>query len=192
MLEIKERTKMRKTTNTQRRKESRSRRRGLAPKTAEQYFARSGHFQDIWTRVTHAISKMRADGASLQQASREFGIDPRTVTRWGKSALQKRANGRYVAKRSDRLLRVLKLPASEGLIDVAVRDSREASRIANFSNGVQKYLQTGDASGVLKFSGMHITDAADTEISLQTDLEELDRLGSFGLFSFESLYARTA
>jgi hypothetical protein len=185
---------MRKTISTRRRKSSRSRRRArrFAPKTAEQFFASSDRSQDAWTRTTNAISKMRADGVSLQQASREVGIDPRTVIRRGKSALRKLATGRYAAKANDRLLRVLKLPTTEGLIEVAVRNSREASRIAKYSNGVQKYLRTGNPSELQKFSGMHITDADGTQIPLLTDLEELNRLGSFGLFSFESLYARTA
>src|SRR5258708_29771053 len=84
--------------------------RHAAPRTVKQYFAKSERFQAQWNRVTHVISKMRTDGVSLRQASREFGISSPTVTRWGSSALRKRSNGQYTAKASDRLLRVLMIP----------------------------------------------------------------------------------
>jgi len=70
------------------------------PQTADEYFAKSEHFQDKWNRVTHVISKMRAEGVSLPEASREFGLDPRTVVRLAKPALTKRANGRHIRSRA--------------------------------------------------------------------------------------------
>ena len=162
----------------------------VRPRTAEQYFAKSEGFQDRWNRVTHVISKMRADGVSLRQASREFGLDPRTVVRRGGSGLRKRANGRYKAKARDRLLRVLVVPTREGLREIAVRDSRQASQVAEYWNAVQTYLETGDAAALRKFRGKHITDANRKRIPFLTDLRELDRLGNAGVLSFESLYAK--
>lgn len=162
----------------------------IAPRTAKQYFAKSEQFQDRWTRVTHAISKMRGEGVSLRQASREFGLDPRTVTRLARPALRKRANGRYKAKPNDRLLRVLVVPSPEGLREVAIRDSRQASQLAEYANAVQKYLETGDSAALRKFRRKRITDASGNRVPLLTDLAELDRLGSAGVLSFESLYAK--
>ena len=133
---------------------------------------------------------MRADGVSLRQASREFGLDPRTVVRLGGSALRKRANGRYKAKASDRLLRVLRVPTREGLREIAVRDSRQASQVAEYWNAVHRYLETGDDSALRKFRRKRITDANGVRVPLLTDLGELDRLGSAGVLSFESLYAK--
>ncbi len=133
---------------------------------------------------------MRAEGVSLRQASREFGIDPRTVVRLGRPALRKRPNGRYKARANDRLLRVLVLPTRGGLREIAVRDSREASQIAEYANAVQRYLQTGDASALRKFRRKRITDATGARVPLLTDLDVLDRLGSAGVLSFESLYAK--
>ena len=170
-----------------------AKKKNLAPRTAEQFSAKSERFQDRWTRVTHVISEMRAEGVSLRKASRKFGIDPRTVVRLGGPALRKQANGRFVAKRSDRLLRVLRVPGrEEEPREIAIRDSRQASRVAEYSNAVQTYLQTGDAAGLRKFRGEHITDASGTQVPLLTDLDELDRLGSAGVLSFESLYPRSA
>lgn len=160
------------------------------PRSADDFFTRPRRFQDRWTRVTHVISKMRADGVSLHQASREFGLDPRTVVRLGRPALRKRANGRYAAKASDRLLRVLLVPTPEGLREIAVRDSRQASQVAEYWNAVHRYLETGDDSALRKFRRKRITDANGVRVPLLTDLDELDRLGSAGVLSFESLYAK--
>ena len=162
----------------------------VAPRTAEQYFAKSARFQDRWSRVTHVISKMRAEGVSLRQASREFEIDPRTVVRLGRPALRKRANGQYKAEASDRLLRVLVIPTREGLREIAVRDSRQASQVAEYWNAVHRYLETGDDSALRKFRRKRITDAKGARVPLLTDLDELDRLGSAGVLRFESLYAK--
>lgn len=176
-------------------KRKRSRRRPatiarLAPRTAEQYFAKSERFQDRWNRVTHVISRMRADDVSLKSASREFRVDPRTVVRLGGSALRKRASGRYEARSSDRLLRVLVVLTPQGKREIALRDSRQASQVAEHWNAVHRYLEKGDASALQKFHGKHITDASGAQVPLLTDLDELDRLGNAGVLSFESLYAR--
>jgi uncharacterized protein YaaR (DUF327 family) len=78
------------------------------------------------------------------------------------------------------------------LREVALRDSRQASQIAEYANAVQKYLQTGDDSALRKLKRRSITDATGKRVRLLMDLEEIDRLGSAGVLSFESLYARSA
>ncbi len=163
-----------------------------APRTTDQFFAKSERAQDSWNRVVHVISKMRADGVSLRHAAREFGVDPRTVTRWGAPALKKRPNGKYAAKASDRLLRVLLVPTHQGTREIATRDSRQATQLAEYWDAVQKYLQTGDTSALRKFRGKRIKDAGGKPVRLLTRVEELDRLGNAGVLSFESLYARSA
>jgi len=165
----------------------------IAPRSEKQFFSKPKAFQDTWTGVTHAISKMRADHLSLRGASREFGLDPRVVARLGKSALRKRKNGTYAAKRTDKLLRILAIPATDekgGKSEIAVRDSRQATILGRYWAAVQKYLQTGDFSALNKFRGKRITDASGKRVPLLTDLTELDRLGSAGIWSFESIYAQ--
>ena len=165
--------------------------RSTPPRTAEQLLARPERFQDTWTRVTNVLAKMRSTQVSLQQASKEIGISPRTVTRWGHTALRKEPNGRYAAKRSDPLLRVLKVPTADGSREIGVRGSRQASVLGEYWAQVHKYLATGDASGLAKFKGKQIKDATGATVPLVTDLKELNRLGSAGVLSFESLYARS-
>jgi hypothetical protein len=153
---------------------------------------KSPRFQELWNRVTHVIAKMRANNLSLNQASREFGVDPRTVVKRGGTALRKSATGRYEAKKSDRLLRVLMVPTPDGTREIAVRGSRRASLLGKYWSGVHKYLSTGNSSGLKKFRDKKIRDANGGEIVFITDLAELRRLGSAGVFSFQSIYGRVA
>jgi hypothetical protein len=162
------------------------------PRTSKQFFALPDAQQDTWERIVHVIAKMRSEGTSLTQASRDFDLDPRLVRSRAGSALRKAKSGRYVARPSDKLLRVLVIPSSEGLKEVVVRDSATASKIAEHSHAVQVYLRTGDSSRLKKFRRIKLLDEKGNRIKLVTDLAELQKLGSAGVLSFESLYARTA
>jgi hypothetical protein len=164
-------------------------RRQSVPTTARQYYSRSRKFQETWDSVAHAISKMRAERVSLRKASKEFGIDPGIVLQFGRTALRKRRNGKYVAKKTDRLLRILSVLTPKGRSEIAVRDSRQASLLGKYWAAVQKYLQTGDDSALREFQGKRIVDASRRRHSLITDLHQLNTLGSAGVLSFESLYA---
>jgi hypothetical protein len=163
-----------------------------APHTEAQYLARPEKFKETWDRVLSAISKMRHDKVSLTQASRDAGTSPRTVTKWGKSALRKQKSGKYAAKASDKLLRIVMIPTPEGMREIAVRESKQVSLLAEYWNALHRYLQTGDATQLKTFQGKQIKDANGVDVPLPTDLAVLNRLGSAGVLSFESLYARSA
>ena len=168
------------------------RKKRASPRTTAEYFERSTRFQGLWDRVLAVISKMRTTSASLQNAAREVGITPRTVVRWGGSALRKRTNGRYAAKKSDKLLRVLMVPTSDGVREIGIRNSRDATMLSAYWRAVHKYLSTGDAADLHLFRDSFITTDLGMRLSLPTDPQELDRLGSAGVLSFESLYARAS
>lgn len=172
--------------------EARNARNPSGPRNLEQYFARSAAFRDRWNQVTRVISRMRADRVSLRKTSKEFGLTPQTVIRWGGSGLRKSSNGQYVAKLHDRLLRVLVIATRKGLREIGVRDSRQASLLGRYWTAVERYRDTGDASALRKFRGKYILDTSGKRYRLLTDLRALDRLGSAGVLSFETLYAKAA
>src|SRR5579863_9379242 len=89
------------------------------PRTLAQYDALPRRSQASVENVAHVVTRMR-EGTSLKNAAAEYGIDPRTVVRLGKPALRKTASGRYKAKASDDLLRVLVVPVHGGRVEVAV------------------------------------------------------------------------
>jgi hypothetical protein len=157
------------------------------PNTARQYFSLSPRNQEIWDSIGHVISKMR-EGMTLPKAAREFSLPPNAVITLGRSALRKQKNGRYVAKKADRLLRVVNALTTKGRKEIATRDSRQASLVGGHWAAVQKFLQTGDDSALLKFNKNKIVDGGRKRFLL-TDPEELERLGSAGVLSFESMYA---
>jgi len=163
----------------------------VAPQTVEEFFAMSKQDQDLWNNVGQAVTEVRA-GASLRQASRKFDLDPRKVAQLARPALRKLRNGRWAARTHDHLLRVLVIPSPEGLREIGVNDSRQATQLGKYWTAVERYRDTGDASALREFRGNYIIDASGKRVPLLTDLRELDRLGSAGVLSFESLYARAA
>jgi hypothetical protein len=157
------------------------------PTTARQYHAMSPTKQETWDSVAHVVSRMR-DRVSLSKASKEFGIAPSTVVELGRPALRKK-NGKYFATKTDRLLRVVSILKAKGRMEIATRDSRQASLIGSYWAAVQRYLQTGDDSALLKFKKMKVIDASGKRHELLTNLGELNRQASAGVLSFESMYA---
>ena len=128
------------------------------------------------------------DGASLREASEEFGLAASTFVELGRAVLRKK-NGRYVAAKTDRLLRVLTILTAQGKKEIATRDSRQASLIGRYWATVQRYLQTGDDSVLLKFKKARVLGASGKRHRLLTDLPELVRQASAGVLSFNSMYA---
>jgi hypothetical protein len=162
------------------------------PRTADDFFAQADATQETWNRVLRTIAKMRTEGLSLKKAAKEAGVSPRTVAKRAGRAIKKGENGRYVVPKRDSLLRVVQVPTSDGSRDIALRNSRQASTLAQYWDAVQKYLRTGDATRIEKFRDKQIKDANGNPVELITDLRELNRLGSAGVLSFESLYSRAA
>jgi len=178
-------------TGKQRRSGRSTKRKFVQPRTLEEFFAMSERDRDIWNNIGQVVTEMRA-GASRRQASQKFDLDPRTVQQLARPALRKLRNGRWVAKPHDRLLRVLVTATRKGLREIGVRDSRQASLLGKYWTAVERYRDTGDPSALREFRGQHIVDASGKRRRLLTDLRALDRLGSAGVLSFESLYARAA
>ena len=185
-----------KKKNRNRRNDKRSRasarKRFVPPRTAEELFALPDELRDKYERVTHASTSMRTDHLSLPRAAAMYGLTRNDMLRFGGKALRKLKNGRYAAKRRDKLLRVLTIVTQRDLEEIVVNDSNQATRIARHSNAVSLYLRTGDAGPLREFEGQSAIDANGNRVFFLTDLKELDRRGSAGNLSFESLYARAS
>jgi hypothetical protein len=157
------------------------------PTSARQYDAMSAREQEIWDSVAHVISRMR-EGVPLKKAAKEFNISPNTVVELGNSALRKR-DGRFIAKKTDRLLRIITILTIDGKKEIATRDSEQASLAGSHWAAVQWYLQTGERSAILRFRGQRIVDEIGKRYLLLTDLADLNRYAAAGVLSFESMYA---
>jgi hypothetical protein len=161
------------------------------PQTVKELFAKPRKFQVLWNRVTQVPAEMRSTGATLREAARRFGVTPEVVIETIPSAFREGRNGRYEVKPSDGLLRVLLIPSSKGLREIVVQGSREASIVGEYWSAVEKFLKRGDVSAVRKLSRKTVTDGSGERIRLLTNLDELERQASAGVFQFESIYGRT-
>jgi hypothetical protein len=187
---VKRRSKGIRKSSRHRRSKPRSNARTIT--TVEQFFALPERSRDIQIALANAVSLMKSDHLSAPAAARAAGISRSTLIRRGGSALRKLDNGRYAARRNDKLFRlVIVVSESKGPVQVATRNFREASKAGRHSAAVQRYLETGDDSALRRFKSEHIIDAQGNRVALLTDTDELDRLGSAGELSFESLYARS-
>jgi hypothetical protein len=188
---MKRQTKRKQRKADQKRRSFRSARKFVAPRTVEEFFALSERDQERWRNVGQTVTELRT-GASLRQASRKFGVDSRTVQRLARPALRKLRNGRWAARTHDRLLRVLVIPTRKGLGEIGVNDSRQATLLGKYWTAVDRYRDTGASSALREFRGKYMIDVSGKQVPLLTDLNELDRLGSAGVLSFESIYGRAA
>jgi hypothetical protein len=141
--------------------------------------------------MLEGVSKMR-EGRSLRAAAREVGLSPDLLRRLAGRAIRKGTKGRYVVTANDQLLRVLVIPSPDGTREIAVRDSRVASRVAEYWNAVHRYLGRSDVAALAAFEGVSIRAADGVSVPLLTDRAALDRLANAGVLSFESIYARSA
>jgi hypothetical protein len=134
---------------------------------------------------------MRSEELSLKQAARLAHTTPGTVRKYVGRVITKKASGRYAAAPSDRLTRYVWLLTKDGKVEVAVRGSRQASRVARHMAAVDHYLRTGDADPLAEFEGQGVRSRNQLHPFL-TDTHALDRLADAGEVSFERLYTRRA
>jgi hypothetical protein len=116
---------------------------------------RSERQKEARSRALRALSAMR-QGASISKAGRENGVTPRTIKRYAGSALvQDRPGGRIRATKSDRLVRYLQIPGTDGPRDVNVRGSKAASEFANYKAAINRLLR-GDRNAMAAWHGKTI------------------------------------
>jgi hypothetical protein len=122
-------------------------------------------------RALDALSKVR-HGATLTRAAKEAGTTPNTVAKYTGAQLHHKG-GRVVATKTDRLYRVMNVVTTDGVQEVALRSSRQASLVGEHANAVKKFLLTGDDEPLRKFAGVKV---AGRELEVRPEvLEELQR-----------------
>jgi hypothetical protein len=128
---------------------------------------RSKREKEARARALRALSEMR-QGASISKAARVNGVTTRTIKRYAGSALvQDHPGGRIRATKSDRLVRYLQIPGTDGPRDVNVRGSKAASEFANYKAAINRLLR-GDRNAMAPWHGKKIAG-----IELITDTETL-------------------
>ena len=143
---------------------------------------------DTRERALATLALMRREGMSLTEAARIQGISRRTVLENAQSALRRGRGGDYWARPYDHIRRTLNFLTPRGTTAVTVYDSRTATDIAEYMNGVRKYVRTGDTSGLRQFKNKSFV-AGGRVRRFVTDPETLDELADAGsLSAIETLY----
>jgi hypothetical protein len=133
-------------------------------------------------RALEALSRMRTDGLSLSAASRAAGTTPGTVRRYAGQALISDGHHARVTA-SDRLYRRMSILSSDGRVEVDVRSSAQASRVAAHYNAIDFYLRTGNAQPLKRFARISVGGRR-----LATDLEQVERWARAGELSIDDIY----
>ncbi|MEM3502849.1 MAG: hypothetical protein QXJ62_05015 [Nitrososphaeria archaeon] len=89
------------------------------------------------------------NGQSLTRASRELQTKPETVIR--NTNAFKKVNGKWTAKKYDKISRVMSIYENGKQEWIEIRDSRTASRIGKYSNAVKEFLSTGNVEALKQF-----------------------------------------
>jgi hypothetical protein len=111
---------------------------------------------------------------------------PQRSTRKSRTRTSKRTRPPRRSRRTHRI----RIPAANGMRNIAARTSRDASLAGHYWNAVHKYVAQGDASALKQFEGAQVISSKGQRLMLITDLKVLNRLAGAGVLSFESIYAR--
>jgi len=121
----------------------------------------------IREKSLEALSLVRRERLSLRDAANRVGLDPETV-RLNTNAFRK-AHGRWKAKKSDSIPRTLVIYEKGRVIIVEVADSRIASLIGEYHNGVKQFLETGKSSFLRELPRKRFRDIKRRSHTLETN-----------------------
>jgi len=123
-----------------------------------------------------ALALMRREGMSASSAAEAEGTSVENMRKYVGPALRKRGKD-YVAKRSDRLSRVLTAIDNKGTRPIVVRSSKAASKTSRYFNAVGDALK-GKRGALKEFRGKKIPYS---KLKFITNLKTLRRLKDAGV-----------
>lgn len=143
---------------------------------------------DAYRRVLDAIALQRRNpDMSLSEAARHCGTTLATVQRHARSAItQKR--GRWEARPYDELPRRMLFLTDRGYISIVVKNSDDATLIAQYFNEVRQFLTPSSSFSFDEFEGDWI-ESEGRRYYFVTDAKTINRLARAGVLSFLDIYA---
>jgi hypothetical protein len=133
-------------------------------------------------RALEAVSRMRTENLSLTAAARASGTTPATIRRYAAPALTQQGR-RTVAKPTDRIYRRIRVLTTDGVREVDIRSSRQASRVGAHWNAVDAYLRPGNTRALRKFTNIRLGGTA-----LATDPEQIEAYARRGELAIDDIY----
>lgn len=134
--------------------------------------------REVREGALRALSIARSEGVDIGTAARLAGVSPSAINVYADGAL----SGSRPAS-ADRLFRPMLIYSEGQTIDVDIRGSRVASKIAEFHNAVRDYLTTGNVAGLRSFEGKRVGGKV-----LETNPDVLDAMARRGSFLHDGPY----
>lgn len=117
------------------------------------------------------LINIRNSKKSLSKVSSEYNISVNTVLH--NTNAFKKVNGRWIAKKYDKIPRVMKINEKGKEVSFEIMDSRIASSIGKYHNAVKEFLYTGNSSKLSKFRYRKIKNAQGNYHKFETDLQSI-------------------
>ena len=113
------------------------------------------------------LVESRKSRQSLSKLAKKHDITRKTVLN-NTNAFRKRRR-RWVAKRHDKIPRVMKINENGKEVSIQINDSRTASLVGRYHNAVKKFLSTGDKKAFRRFRKKKIKDIDSKLHSFETN-----------------------
>lgn len=127
--------------------------------------------KNIRERVLEVLSIKRNSKQSLSRISKNHDISVKTVIR--NTNAFKKVNGKWTAKKFDRISRVLKINENGKEKSIETSNSKTASTIGKYHNAVKQFLNAGDSKALRKFKKLKIKDSNGNIHTFETDPQRL-------------------
>lgn len=88
----------------------------------------------------------------------------------------KKVNGKSVAKKWDRIPRVMRINTDGKEKSIEIKDSRTASVVGKYFNAVKQFLNTGDKTKLQKFRNKKVKDSKGKLHRLEADPQKIIRI----------------
>jgi hypothetical protein len=137
-------------------------------------------------RALETVVLMRRERMTLTSAAMRAGTTRNTVLKYARTALARRPDGRYVAKRADRLFRRMRVLSPDGVTSVGIRGSRAAALAGEHASAIHHFLATGDDSRLRPVAGKRVAG-----VVLETDPTAIEAWARRGVLDFEDIYDLT-
>jgi hypothetical protein len=118
-------------------------------------------------KALEVLSHARRSGQSLSRLSREHRISAKAVLRATNGF--KKVKGRWKAKKTDRISRIMAINEDGKELFIEVTNSRYATLIGKYHSAVKEYLNTGNTDVLAEFEGKRVKDSSGKWHTLETN-----------------------
>ena len=131
--------------------------------------------KSLRVKALEVLAEMRnSESKTLGETARKHDIKPRQVIQHTNGF--KKTNGRWAAKKWDRIERVMKINSKGREKTVKIIDSRTASVVGKYHNSVKQFLNTGNKAKLARFKNRKVKDSSGKLHKLETDPDAIIRI----------------